>query len=106
MPDYIEFVHDGVYYGKPPPQQPNLPRMPKLLDLKGYEWPRFADMQDYVFGHLEGLEVVVIKGPLKGHMGMIKTVGITGIAHVELRTSYMQAKGLQLVKIQHLAYEV
>ncbi|KAF5347889.1 hypothetical protein D9756_010192 [Leucocoprinus leucothites] len=91
---HLEFIPNILQLGKPPPPPPGL--ILKLADLVG--------KPDY--SHLERHPVVVVRGPLKGLAGIVKYMSMTGIASVEMQSSYMQGRGLQQVKRQDLAYEV
>ncbi|KAF5344860.1 hypothetical protein D9756_011192 [Leucocoprinus leucothites] len=91
---HLEFIPNALQFGKPPPPPPGLTL--KLADLVG--------KPDY--SHLERHPVVVIRGPLKGLAGIIISMSMTGVASVEMQSSYMQGRGLQQVKRQDLAYEV
>ncbi|KAJ3552315.1 hypothetical protein NP233_g12911 [Leucocoprinus birnbaumii] len=93
----IEFIDNGFRMGKPPP--PESTSSAYLADPD-------ENKKEIDYSHLEKLSVVVIKGPLKGQQGIVKSISITGFANIELQASYMQGRNLQSVGIDRLAYEL
>lgn len=90
---FIEFAENEFRLGNPPPRDPSAVA-------------QLANMKDNRFDHLEKLSIVVIKGPLKGFRGTVISVGITRIAHVEMRVISFDVNKLQQIRLDHMAFEL